>query len=126
MKIWNPFEDKNMTKDSYKTIFVSRLSYDTTEKKLKKEFEIYGPVSNVRIVRDNVSDMSRGYGFIEFEHKKDFINAYKNADGKKIDGRRICVDFERGRTVIKFRPRKFGGGLGDTRRGKSKSEENAE
>jgi U1 small nuclear ribonucleoprotein len=41
----------------------------------------------------------RGYAFIEFEHKKDFKDAYKVADGRKIDGRRVVVDFERGRTV---------------------------
>ena len=30
--------------DPYKTLFVSRISYETTEAKLKKEFEQYGPV----------------------------------------------------------------------------------
>ena len=25
--------------------------------------------------------------------------AYKQADGKKLEGRRVCVDVERGRTV---------------------------
>ncbi len=43
--------------------------------------------------------------------------AYKNADGKKIDGKRVVVDVERGRTVKSWRPRRLGGGLGGTRRG---------
>nr|XP_012315889.1 U1 small nuclear ribonucleoprotein 70 kDa isoform X4 [Aotus nancymaae] len=43
--------------------------------------------------------------------------AYKHADGKKIDGRRVLVDVERGRTVKGWRPRRLGGGLGGTRRG---------
>ena len=34
--------------------------------------------------------------------------AYKHADGKKIDGRRIVVDVERGRTVKTWRPRRLG------------------
>ena len=34
--------------------------------------------------------------------------AYKHADGKKIDGRRIVVDVERGRTVKSWRPRRLG------------------
>ena len=42
---------------------------------------------------------SRGYGFVEFEHKKDMKEAYKQADGRKIEGRRVVVDVERGRTV---------------------------
>jgi U1 small nuclear ribonucleoprotein len=45
------------------------------------------------------ADKPRGYAFIEYEHKKDMKEAYKNADGRKIEGRRILVDVERGRTV---------------------------
>ena len=43
--------------------------------------------------------------------------AYKHADGKKVDGRRVLVDVERGRTVRGWLPRRLGGGLGGTRRG---------
>lgn len=41
--------------------------------------------------------------------------AYKHGDGKKIDGRRVIVDVERGRTVSGWLPRRLGGGLGGTR-----------
>ena len=34
--------------------------------------------------------------------------AYKYADGKKIDGRRVLVDVERGRTIKGWRPRRLG------------------
>jgi hypothetical protein len=34
--------------------------------------------------------------------------AYKYADGKKIDGRRVLVDVERGRTVKGWLPRRLG------------------
>jgi len=43
--------------------------------------------------------------------------AYKHGDGKKIDGRRVLVDVERGRTVKGWLPRRLGGGLGGTRKG---------
>lgn len=46
------------------------------------------------------------------------IDAYKQADGIRIDGFRILVDMERGRTVSSFRPRRLGGGLGNTRKDK--------
>ncbi|KAK2153456.1 hypothetical protein LSH36_296g01008 [Paralvinella palmiformis] len=45
------------------------------------------------------------------------VAAYKHADGKKIDGRRVLVDVERGRTIKGWRPRRLGGGLGGTRKG---------
>ena len=38
----------------------------------------------------------------------------------KIDGRRIVVDVERGRTVPGWMPRRLGGGKGQTRKGAKK------
>ncbi len=46
------------------------------------------------------------------------LGAYKQADGKKIDGKRVLVDYERGRTVKGWAPRRLGGGRGDTRKTK--------
>jgi len=115
MKSWNPNrKDPNLTEDAYKTIVVARLSHKTTEAQLKKEFEVYGPIAKVRMVTDSTGK-PRGYAFIEYERERDMKAAYKQADGKKIDGRRVLVDVERGRTVPHWRPRRFGGGLGSTR-----------
>lgn len=36
--------------DPYKTLFVSRLSYEVTERKLRHEFEEYGPIKRIRLV----------------------------------------------------------------------------
>ena len=81
----------------------------------------YGLIKSVYIARDR-EGQSRGYAFVEFENKEDFNHAYKNANQRKIAGRRIIVDYERGimlydlgRTLLKWRPRRFGGGLGDLR-----------
>jgi len=38
--------------DAFKTLFVSRISFETTEKKLKREFEEYGPIKRLRMVQD--------------------------------------------------------------------------
>ena len=109
--------NSSATSDPYKTLFVGRINYDTSESKLRREFEAYGPVKKVHMVHDKVTGKPRGYAFIEFEHERDMHSAYKHADGKKIDGRRIVVDVERGRTVKGWLPRRLGGGLGHSRRG---------
>ena len=43
--------------------------------------------------------------------------AYKQADARKLDGRRMVVDVERGRTTRHWYPRRLGGGIGYTRKG---------
>ena len=88
---WNPFEDPNITTDPYKTLFIGRLNYETTEKKLRKEFEAYGPIKQLRMIKKDEKFL--GYAFIgnnminyllsEYEHKNDLKTAFKYADGKR-------------------------------------------
>lgn len=113
---WSPHDGETRTEDAFKTLFVGRISYDATEAQLRREFEQFGPVKKTRMVNDQ-DEKSRGYAFIEFEDEADMKVAYDKADGKKIEGRRIVVDVERGRTVKDWKPRRLGGGIGDTRKG---------
>ncbi|KAE9614401.1 putative U1 small nuclear ribonucleoprotein of 70kDa [Lupinus albus] len=114
---YDPHKDPNISGDPYKTLFVAKLSYESTESRIKREFESYGAIKRVRLVTDSVTNKPRGYAFIEYLHTRDMKAAYKQADGRKIEGRRVLVDVERGRTVPNWRPRRLGGGLGTTRVG---------
>ncbi|KAK1363592.1 U1 small nuclear ribonucleoprotein 70 kDa [Heracleum sosnowskyi] len=114
---YDPSNDPNISGDPYKTLFVARLNYETTESRIKREFEAYGPIKRVRLVADKEKNKPRGYAFIEYMHTRDMKAAYKQADGRKLDNRRVLVDVERGRTVPNWRPRRLGGGLGTTRVG---------
>ncbi|XP_044498299.1 U1 small nuclear ribonucleoprotein 70 kDa-like [Mangifera indica] len=114
---YDPNNDPNISGDPYKTLVVARLSYETTESRIKREFESYGPIKRVRLVTDKETNKPKGYAFIEYMHTRDMKAAYKQADGRKLDGRRVLVDVERGRTVPNWRPRRLGGGLGTTRVG---------
>jgi U1 small nuclear ribonucleoprotein len=116
-ELYNPIQDANAISDPYKTLFVGRLAFETTERTLKRVFEEWGPVKTVKLVL-NKDGKSRGYAFIEYETERDLRNAYKQADGIKIDGREVLVDVERGRTVPGWFPRRLGGGRGPGRDGR--------
>ncbi|GKY97599.1 hypothetical protein MPSEU_000718300 [Mayamaea pseudoterrestris] len=100
----------------YNTLFVGRLAYEVTERKLLREMESFGPVKDIRIVKDQ-DGKSRGYAVVEFELENDMKRAFRAADGMRIEGREIVVDVERGHTVPAWLPRRLGGGLGGTRLG---------
>ena len=100
----------------YNTLFVGRLAYEVTERKLLREMEAYGPIKDLKLVTDK-SGKSRGYAFVEYEHEEDMKRAYRAADGMRLEGRAIVVDVERGHTVPNWLPRRLGGGLGGTRLG---------
>jgi U1 small nuclear ribonucleoprotein 70kDa len=108
----------------YNSLFVGRLAYEVTERKLLREFEVFGPVKDLKLIKDRQTNKSRGYAFIEFEHEEDMKRAYRAADGIKLEGRAIVADVERGHTVPNWLPRRLGGGLGGTRLGGKKENVN--
>ncbi|KAJ0409295.1 hypothetical protein ATCC90586_007573 [Pythium insidiosum] len=104
--------DPQIQGDPFATLFVGRLSYATTEETLRDVFTVYGAIKCLRLVRDVVTQQSKGYAFIEFERERDFRRAYDQAHRHVIDGRAILVDYERSRVMAGWKPRRLGGGLG--------------
>jgi U1 small nuclear ribonucleoprotein 70kDa len=98
----------------YNTLFVGRLAYEVTERKLLREMESYGPVKDIKLVKEQQEGRSK-YAFLEYENEEDMKRAYRAVDGMKIEGREVVVDVERGHTVPTWLPRRLGGGLGGTR-----------
>jgi U1 small nuclear ribonucleoprotein 70kDa len=98
----------------YNSLFVGRLAYEVTERKLLREMESFGPIKDIKIVKDR-DGKSKGFAFIEYDHEEDMKRAYRAADGMRIEGREIVADVERGHTVPTWLPRRLGGGLGGTR-----------
>ncbi|KAL5343210.1 U1 small nuclear ribonucleoprotein of 70kDa MW N terminal-domain-containing protein [Aspergillus crustosus] len=114
---YDPNADQHARGDPFRTLFISRLSYEVTDSDLEREFGRFGPIERIRIVKDTVTPKGskkphRGYAFIVYEREKDMKAAYKETDGIRIKDRRVLVDVERGRTVKGWKPRRFGGGLG--------------
>ncbi|KAH9999219.1 hypothetical protein BJV74DRAFT_767311 [Russula compacta] len=67
---YKPQEDAEAVGDPYKTLFISRLHKNATENDLRREFEIYGTIERVRIVKDK-KGRGRGYAFIVYERERD-------------------------------------------------------
>mmetsp|Transcript_25158 Transcript_25158/g.41394 ORF Transcript_25158/g.41394 Transcript_25158/m.41394 type:complete len:234 (+) Transcript_25158:844-1545(+) len=104
--------DPKIGGDPFCTLFVGRLSLDTTEETLHKVFGQYGRIKRIRLVRHVVTGRSRGYAFVEFDDERDFRDAFRATNHMVIDGMQILVDFERERVMKGWIPRRLGGGLG--------------
>lgn len=46
-------------------------NYDTSEAKLRREFDTYGTIKNIIMVHNTDDGKPRGYAFIEYEHERD-------------------------------------------------------
>lgn len=54
--------------DPFKTLFVARISYEATERKLKRDFEEYGPIKSIRLVHDRNNGAFPGRSGFESIH----------------------------------------------------------
>ena len=76
--LWDPTAapDDAVTTDPFKTLFVGRINNYTSENKIRREFESYGPIKTIKMVHDKESNKPKGYCFIEFEHERDMHCKY--------------------------------------------------
>ncbi|KAG8260119.1 U1 small nuclear ribonucleoprotein 70 kDa [Homalodisca vitripennis] len=74
--LWDPHNIPTSTLDPFKTLFVARINYDTSESKLRREFEMYGPIKKIVMIHNTVNGKPRGYAFVEYEHERDMHCEY--------------------------------------------------
>ena len=91
-------------------IYVGNLSREVTEDELRQEFEAFGQVTSVNIIKDRYSGESRGFGFVEMATKSEAQAAINELNGKSLGERTLSVSEARPRAEGGRRP--YGGGGG--------------
>jgi RNA recognition motif-containing protein len=79
-------------------IYVGNLSYEVTEEDLKEAFEVFGEVETVRVLKDNYTGRSKGFGFVEMSNNADAQSAINGLNDKELKGRALKVNMARPRT----------------------------
>jgi len=79
-------------------IYVGNLSFDSNEGELKGLFEAYGAVESAKIIMDQFTNRSRGFGFIEMENREEGLKAIQELDSKDLGGRALKVNEARPKT----------------------------
>ncbi len=72
-------------------IYVSNLSFNTTDEDLQSFFTPYGEVTSAKIITDKVTGRSRGFGFVEIADAEGASKAISELDNSVVDGRNIKV-----------------------------------
>jgi cold-inducible RNA-binding protein len=96
-------------------IYVGNLSYDMTEEDLRKEFEAFGKVDSVSIIKDKFTDRSRGFAFVEMASSEEGKAAVAAINGKDVKGRALNVSEARPKTEGRKGGSGGGGGGGGRR-----------
>jgi len=73
-------------------IFIGSLSYNVTEGDLRQAFAAFGQVTSVTVVKDQESDRSKGFGFVEMPVQAEAQSAITALNGQAFKGRTITVN----------------------------------
>jgi RNA recognition motif-containing protein len=79
-------------------IYVGNLSFDSSEADLKGLFSTYGEVESAKVIVDQFTNRSRGFGFIEMSNREEGLKAIQALDSKELGGRSLKVNEARPKT----------------------------
>jgi RNA recognition motif-containing protein len=79
-------------------IYVGNLSYEVTEADLEEAFKVFGEVETIKIIKDNDTGRSKGFGFVEMSNNSDAQSAIDDLNDKEFKGRVLKVNTARPRS----------------------------
>lgn len=82
-----------MTMIDYTNLYIKNLDADVTSYDLFKRFSIYGKIISARVMKDNITTKSKGYGFVSFTHMDEASEALQQMNGALINTKCIIVTF---------------------------------
>lgn len=74
-------------------IFIGNLDIDVDEKRLYDAFSTFGPIINAKIMRDPVTSVSRGYGFVSYDNFESSDKAIEKMNNQFFSNKIISVDY---------------------------------
>ena len=91
-------------------MYVSNLSFHTTDEDLKALFSQFGEVSSAKVIMDRETNRSRGFGFVEMPSDNEAKAAMSALNNKDIEGRALSVSVAREKSSGGGGGRNSGGG----------------
>jgi cold-inducible RNA-binding protein len=74
-----------------KKMYVGNIPYSATEEDLRRLFSEYGEVESLKIIQDQFTGRSKGFGFIEMVNEEDAKKAIATLNGKDFNGKSLTV-----------------------------------
>jgi transformer-2 protein len=78
------------------TLYIGNLPYSYEERDLAHLMERFGRLRKITIPIDRFTHRNRGFGFVEFEERRDAEDAMEKYQGYPVEGRQLRLDWDVG------------------------------
>uniref|UniRef100_A0A671KQG2 RRM domain-containing protein n=1 Tax=Sinocyclocheilus anshuiensis TaxID=1608454 RepID=A0A671KQG2_9TELE len=82
-----------------KSLLVSNLMTCVSEEELLEVFIPFCPISTVHVCRNELTKVSRGFGFITFKQRRDAESALEALNFSELFGKKVCISWVQDATV---------------------------
>lgn len=96
-------------------IYVSNLSFNTSDAELNELFSTFGEVSSAKVITDRETGRSRGFGFVEMPSDDEGKDAMLGLNNKEVEGRAMSVSVAKEREERSSNGGGSRGGYGNNR-----------
>ncbi|HQW91643.1 MAG: RNA-binding protein [Chitinophagaceae bacterium] len=96
-------------------IYVSNLSFNTSDAELNELFSTFGEVSSAKVITDRETGRSRGFGFVEMPSEDEGKDAMLGLNNKEVEGRAMSVSVAKEREERSSNGGGSRGGYGNNR-----------
>ena len=72
-------------------IYVSNLNHQITDETLLQTFTPFGQVTSAKVIMDQFTGYSRGFGFVDMPNDAEANMAIEKVNGLEVDGRAVYV-----------------------------------
>ena len=80
--------------DGCRTVFVKNLPYDIPSDALRRSFEKFGKINDVRLAVHNHTQRQKGFGYVTFVKETSAEAAVRGQGEVKVRGRAVYVDYD--------------------------------
>jgi RNA recognition motif-containing protein len=107
---------ENSAENPGNVLYISNLPRDINDEELKEKFEKYGKIEEIKIIREPLSNDSRGFCFITFESNKIAKEIIEKFDNSEFRGNIIKIEISKRSRPYKPTPGVYLGPRNERRR----------
>ncbi|CDP05215.1 unnamed protein product [Coffea canephora] len=87
-----PNRESNLHKETdFTNLYVGHLPQIFGSNKLKELFLPFGKISDAKVIKNRITGLNKGYGFIAFENSSDAARAVEYMNGYEFNGKKLAV-----------------------------------